>query len=205
MDARLSDPALSTVWFRGRPYPISAYPVSSSPAGSSWYVLHEDGHWYRVRERRDADVGPDGRRAVEADVLAWLDEHHDAPPRETAVKVGRYVLEAPHAHAQTVRELKFDNGCQATDFLRRLGVLFDGRTTRLIIPSMPMVIYGPAALEPNEPVMLYAGRGALALARYLGLSFPTPGAEIETATLGDQELSLLFGPMSRGPEPWPRP
>ena len=204
MHARLSDAALSTVWFQGRPYPVSAYPVSSTPAGSSWYVLHEDGHWYRVRERRDADLGADGWRTLEADVIAWLDRYHAAPPRATAANGGRYVLAAPHAHAQTVQNLQFDNGCQATDFLRRLGVLFDGRTTRLIVPSMPMVIYGPAVLDPNEAVTLYAGRGALALARYLGLAFPTPGPEIATASLEGRELSILFGPMARGPEPWPR-
>lgn len=205
MHARVFDRALSTVWFKGRPYPVSAYPVSSSPAGSSWYVLHEDGHWYRVRERRDADSGNAGRRAVEAEVIAWLEEHHASPPRATPADGGRYVLAAPHMHAQTVRDLQFANGCQATDFLRRLGVLFDGRTTRLIVPTMPMVIYGPAVLDPNEPVTLYAGRGALALARYLGLELPTPGAEIETATLEGRELSIVFGPMARGPEPWPRP
>jgi len=138
-------------------------------------------------------------------MVAWLEEHHASPPRATPASGGRYLLAAPHVHAQTVRDLQFANGCQATDFLRRLGVLFDGRTTRLIVPTMPMVIYGPAVLDPTEPVTLYAGRGALALARYLGLTFPTPGAEIETASLQGRELSVLFGPMSRGPEPWPRP
>jgi hypothetical protein len=167
-------------------------------------VLHEDGHWYRVRERRDADLGADGWRTLEAEVIAWLEEHHASPPRVTPAGSGRYALAAPHLHARTVRDLQFASGCQATDFLRRLGVLFDGRTTRLIVPSMPMVIYGPAMLDPNQRVTLYAGRGALALARYLGLDFPAPGDEIEMASLEGRELSIVFGPMARGPEPWPR-
>lgn len=202
---KLSEPTFSTVWFRGHPYPISAYPGSTSPAGSSWYVLHSDGHWYRVRERRDVDVGEEGRRAVEADVIAWLEEHHASPERESLPPTAaRYMMPAPHAHAKTVRSLAFEDGCQAADFVRRLGVLFDGRTTRLIMPSMPMIIYGPALLPANEPVILYAGRGALALAKYLGITLPAPGDEVETTTIEDKALSVIFGPMARAPEPWGR-
>lgn len=192
-----ADPTFFTVWFHGHPYPVSVYPGSASLAGSSWYVLHADGRWYRVRERRESDGGPDGWRVLEADVVAWLEEHHASPPEPEPLPAGggRYMLPPRHLRAPTVRRLAFDDGWQASDFVRRLGVLFDGRTTRLIVPSMPMVIYGPALMPVATPVTLYAGRGAIALARYLGLPFPNPGDEVDVATLNG--LSVLFGPISQ--------
>jgi hypothetical protein len=57
---------------------------------------------------------------------------------------------------------------------------------------MPTMIYGPAVIVAGEPVTLYAGRGALALATYLGLTFPAPGEEIDAASL--EHLGIVFGP-----------
>ena len=189
----LSDPTFATVWFRGHPYPVSARPRGPHPADAAWYVLLSDGQWYRVRERREGELSGDRWTAVEEDVLAWLETYAASPPAPSADDDAPRELAAPNG-ALLVRPLAFDAGAFAADFIRRLNVLFDGRATRLIIPSMPVVIYGPALMDSTSPVTLYAGRGALALATYVGLPFPMPGPEVDASSLSD--VGVIFGPVS---------
>ena len=198
----LFEPTIATVWFRGRPYPVSAYPHGPTPSGSSWYVLLDDGQWYPVRERRLNEGGGHGP-SVEADVIAWL-EQNDASGSTRPLEVRDGATYKPQARdgAVKVASLAFESGWHAADFLRRLNVLFDGRMTRLIIPSTPVVVFGPALIDANVPVTLYAGRGALSLARYVGVTFPSPGAEIDATTLVD--MDIVFGAIPRlwhGPLP----
>ena len=187
----LSEPTIATVWFRGRPYPVSAYPHGPTPAGSSWYVLLDDGQWYPVRERRlneESGHAPN----VETDVIAWL-EQNDASGSTRPLEAPDGAAYKPGVRDAAVRvaSLAFESGWHAADFLRRLNTLFDGRMSRLIIPSTPVVVFGPALIDANVPVTLYAGRGALSLARYVGVTFPSPGPEIEASTLAD--VDVVFG------------
>ena len=191
----LSAPIIATVWFRGRPYPVSAYPHGPTPTGSSWYVLLGDGQWYPVCERRLNEAGGHGP-SVEADVIAWLaqnDASGSTRPLETPG--GATYKPGVRDAAVKVASLAFESGWHAADFLRRLNTLFDGRMSRLIIPSTPVVVFGPTLIDANVPVTLYAGRGALSLARYVGVTFPSPGAEVDAATLVD--VDIVFGALPR--------
>jgi hypothetical protein len=60
-----------TLWFRGKPYPVSAYPHSPDDGGTIWYVLAGD-DWHPVRERRGTEPQEAGWADVDADVVAWL-------------------------------------------------------------------------------------------------------------------------------------
>jgi hypothetical protein len=195
----LSDPTFATVWYRGHPYPVSAYSSSEPPTvgGAWWYVLLEDGRWHRARERRDGERGAEHWAAVEADIVAWLEQRPASGAAPPLVRPAPAYEPPTRDRALTLRSLAFETGDDAADFIRRLTVLFDGRTTRLLLPSMPVVIYGPAAIDSGARVTLHAGRGALALARYAGLTFPEPGDEVDAESLSG--VGPIFGPMSTRP------
>ena len=60
-----------TLWYQGKPYPVSAYPYSPDEGGTIWYVLASD-DWHPVRERRGGEPQDVGWTEVDADVTAWL-------------------------------------------------------------------------------------------------------------------------------------
>ena len=133
--------------------------------------------------------------AVEQDVTTWLEQYlASGTARPHPALTGTEYKAAPSNLPLRVSSLAFSSGALAVDFLRRLNVLFDGRTTRLIIPSTPVVVFGPALIDPEAPVMLYAGRGAISLARYVGLAFPAPGEAVDVAALTD--VGVVFGAVS---------
>src|SRR2546423_7642690 len=137
---------------------------------SVWCVLLDDGQWYPIRGRRPNEAIGAHWTQVEADVSAWLEQHAATGSAQPLLSADGARYEPPMRDGSVkVRALAFESGYQALDFVRRLNVLFDGRTSRLIIPSTPVVIYGPALIHSERPVTLYAGRGAVALARYVGV------------------------------------
>jgi len=69
-----------TLWFEGRPYPVSAHPFAPSPGEQHWYVQTRDGTWHAVAPRaREASLS-DAWPELERIVRSWLSTHDVVDP-----------------------------------------------------------------------------------------------------------------------------
>jgi len=68
-----TDPTSFSVWFAGRPFPVSAYPFGPQAGGGKhWSVQTTDGQWHLVDERNMNVSSSAEQKRVEVVVVKWL-------------------------------------------------------------------------------------------------------------------------------------